>query len=318
MNTLQRRIGPWIVAAALLGMGSAMAQSSGEPSLAQVYEAAQAGQLDKAQVMMQQVLVVHPNSAKAHLVQAELSARQGNFARAQEELQTAERLAPGLPFAKPEAVQHLRSQMAGRAPAGTGAATSALTTTDHAVARGTVPTPAAPVRSFPWGLVLGVGVAAIALFALFRRKQAANATAAGGYGGGIGGGGLRGPQGFGTGNAAPPYAQPGQPGYGQGPTAGPGMGSRIAGGLATGLAVGAGMMAANAIGKTIMGDDDDRHGHGNRHGDDASNSDAYRYDTSSSSVNADMGGQNFGVQDGGGWDDAGGGGSLDAGGDWDN
>jgi Flp pilus assembly protein TadD len=52
--------------------------------------------------MMQQVLVAHPNSAKAHFVQAELSARQGNLARAQEELTTAEKLAPGLPFAKPE------------------------------------------------------------------------------------------------------------------------------------------------------------------------------------------------------------------------
>mgnify|MGYP003868170939 CR=1 FL=1 len=54
--------------------------------------------------MIQQVLIGHPNSAKAHYVQAEIAARQGQLPRAREALATAEKLAPGLPFAKAESV----------------------------------------------------------------------------------------------------------------------------------------------------------------------------------------------------------------------
>ena len=80
--------------------------------------AAQALGLTQAQTMIQQVLVLHPKSAKAHFVQAELAARQGQIARAREALAEAEKLAPGLPFAKPEAVQSLRAVLAAK-PAAT-------------------------------------------------------------------------------------------------------------------------------------------------------------------------------------------------------
>ena len=105
---------------------------------------------------------------------------------------------------------------------------------------------------------------------------------------------------------APPY---GQPGYGQ-PPAGTGLGGRLAGGLATGLAVGAGVMAAQAIGKNLMGNND----HPSRQPDSTAGN-AYE----PIAGNNDLGGQNFGVNDaGGGWDD---GGSVassgDGGGDWD-
>ena len=311
-SRLHRRIGTWVFAAAMLGFGSAMAQS--EPTLAQVYEAAQAGQIDKAQTMMQQVLVAHPNSAKAHFVQAELSARQGNLSRAQEELQTAEKLAPGLPFAKPEALQHLRSQIAAKTST---QPSNSLTNSSgsQAIANKAQAAPVAPASSFPWGMVLGLGAAAVGLYFVLNRKKAAVAPQAQAYGAGNG---LSGPQSFGMGNnaASAPYGQPGQPGYGQGQPgygqapAGSGMGSKIAGGLATGLAVGAGMMAANAIGKTLMGNDE-HSGQSNNHGNSNNFGNAEPYPQ-----NADMGGQNFGVQDAGGWDDAGGG--VDAGGDWDN
>ena len=45
-----------------------------------------AGHLDQAQQMMTQVLADHPNSAKAHYVQAELYAREGKAALARSEL----------------------------------------------------------------------------------------------------------------------------------------------------------------------------------------------------------------------------------------
>ena len=66
----------------------------------QVHEAAAAGKFIEAQAMMDKVLAAHPNSAKAHFIDAELLAKQGKFERARTELATAERLAPGLPFAK--------------------------------------------------------------------------------------------------------------------------------------------------------------------------------------------------------------------------
>lgn len=63
-----QRTARWLLVAMLLGAGFAMAQS--EPNMAQIYATAQAGKLDDAQVMVQQVLLAHPQSAKAHYVQA--------------------------------------------------------------------------------------------------------------------------------------------------------------------------------------------------------------------------------------------------------
>lgn len=64
--------------------------------------------------MMDKVLRDHPGSAKAHFVEAELLAKQDRLANAASELTTAERLAPGLPFANPQAAaanlrQHIAS-----------------------------------------------------------------------------------------------------------------------------------------------------------------------------------------------------------------
>lgn len=118
-----QRVGKCLVFALFLSFGFAVAQS--EPSLKQVYATVQAGKLDQAQVMMQQVLISHPTSAKAHFVQAELYARQHDVNRAREALATAEKLAPGLPFAKPEAVQALRTHLSAKsAPMTLGSSTA--------------------------------------------------------------------------------------------------------------------------------------------------------------------------------------------------
>ena len=101
---------------ALLSLGFLMSEivfGQTEPTMDEVYAAAKSGQLDKAQTMIQQVLIGHPNSAKAHYVQAEIAARQNQLPRAREALANAERLSPGLPFAKAESVQTLRTQLGG-------------------------------------------------------------------------------------------------------------------------------------------------------------------------------------------------------------
>ena len=291
---LMQRAARALAIVAMLGFGLAMAQS--EPTMNQVYEAAQAGRLEQAQVMIQQVLVAHPRSAKAHFVQAELAARQGQAARAREALATAEKLAPGLPFAKPEAVQALRSQLAARsAPvAGSGATTWGAS-------------PAAPVAAasaFPWGLALLVGGGVIAAgFFLLRRKAAPAPMVPTGYAdpGALPQGGLVGPQGFGMGGAGA------APAYGQ-PAAGSGLGGRVMGGLATGLAVGAGVMAAQAIGKSLMGSEE----HATRHPDNLAGN---HYEPLPG--NNDLGGQNFGVNDASSWDDGSATASGGDGGDWD-
>ncbi|MDL2357980.1 MAG: tetratricopeptide repeat protein, partial [Pseudomonadota bacterium] len=79
-----------------------------DASIKQVFQAAEAGKFIEAQAMMDKVLRDHPNSGKAHFIEAELLAKQGKFTQAGAELATAERLAPGLPFAKPAAVASLR------------------------------------------------------------------------------------------------------------------------------------------------------------------------------------------------------------------
>ncbi len=315
-------LGKWLAAVTLLAAFSsalpALAQT--EPTLKQIYDTAQTGQVDKAQTMIQQVLVLHPNSAKAHFVQAELFARQGQLPKAREALAAAEKLAPGLPFAKSEGIQSLRAQLDGKSNA-----PAAKTASGNSFDAATPAVPPAASTSVPWGVILAVGGAAIALVVfLIRRKPAQTFTPPAAYANpgsnpaAMQSSGLGGPQTFGMGSAGAPgtsgYGQapgqmPGQP-YGQQP-AGSGMGGRLAGGLATGLAVGAGMMAAQAIGKTLTGNDE--HGKGSE----GAGNHQQPLANNAGNANNDMGGQNFGVEDNGSWDDAGGDIGGGGGGDWD-
>lgn len=306
--TIMQNVGKWLLVGALLGSSLAYAQS--EPTLSQIYQTAQSGQLEQAQIMMQQVLVAHPGSGKAHFVQAELFARQGKLTQARESLALAEKLTPGLPFAKPESVQALRSQLTAKA--------SVAPLSGSAQHRGnaSATNPATPESSFPWGLGLALGGGAIALVIFLSRRKATPAydTPPAYAGQAAMQGGLNGPQGFGMANTVgngggvlqAPYGQPayGQPSYGQ--PQGSGLGGRIMGGVATGLAVGAGVMAAQAIGRSLSG----HHEEGARASDSLANSDLQSVDR-----NPDMGGQNFGVNDADSWDDGGG---ANVGGDWEN
>ena len=80
------------------------------------------------------------------------------------------------------------------------------------------------------------------------------------------------------------------------------------GGLATGLAVGAGVMAAQAIGRSFAGHEERA----------APLPASFSNDLSPLPANSDMGGQNFGLNDTSSWNDAGND-TADAGGggDWD-
>lgn len=296
-----QRLVQWLLVATLLGAGCAMAQS--EPNMAQIYATAQAGKLDDAQVMIQQVLLAHPQSAKAHYVQAELYARQGKLDAARAALASADKLAPGLAFAKPQAVQALRAQLSAHAtaPAAAGAGAGAGVA-PHAAA------PQAPATSSWLMPVLLTGGVMVAAYFFFRRRQPEPTAQQSAY---ANPNGLNGPQTFGMGGGMQPaYPAPGYPQAGYPQQAGSGLGGRIMGGVATGLAVGAGVMAAQAIGRNLMGEHNSPSPGAQDH---FGNNDFQPLPT-----NTDMGGANFGINDAGSWDDGGG---ADMGGgssDWDN
>jgi len=239
-----------------------------DPTVHQIYEAAASGHLDQAQQMMNQVLRDHPESAKAHFVQAELYAREGKIAQARAELNQAEQLKPGLPDEKPQAVQALKSELGvgprniqGERPFGLGAAR----TQPH----------------FPWGTVLILALVVGVFWMLFRRRNTYVQYPAGMPAGGA-------PGTYGPGG----YAGPG------GPVAGGGMGSGIVGGLASGLAVGAGVVAGEELAHHFL----DGGQHPGTVLPPASDDSEWK------SANSDMGGSDFGVNDPGSWDDGSGGG----------
>ena len=183
-----------------------------DPSVQDIYNAADAGHLGEAQQMLEEVLKDHPHSARAHWMAAELYARGSNLERARQELQTAEQLSPGLSFVRPEAVVELQQQL-GQASVSR--------------PRGTVlPAPVYGVQqqhvhpAFPLRTILFVIGAIIVLWLILRPR--APATGYSQYSGGM-------------------------PASGPIVGGGSGLGSGIAGGLASGLAVGAGVVAGEEL-----------------------------------------------------------------------
>ena len=282
---------------ASLGLG--LPALAAEPSLHEVYQTANAGKLDEARQMMREVLAAHPNSGKAHYVEAELLAKQGQLKQAATELATAEKLAPGLPFANRESVTDLK-RIIEHPP----------TTASHAAFPAT---PSTSGPNIPWGLLLtGVGLIAFivwaARFMANRNRQTAAASA--------------GRPGFG--NYAPastpaPYGGNPAAGYGMAgnapapaPAAGSGFGSQMLGGLATGVAVGAGVAAGEALMHRVMGD------HRSSSGSGFSDLGPSGFDSASRGSNQDfsnnlddLGGTDFGIADNASWDDGGSSGDSD-------
>ncbi len=167
-----------VVALAFAISGTPARAADGEPTVHQIYEAAKSGRLDQAQEMMNHVLRDHPESAKAHFVQAELYVREGNAGLARSELLRAEQLKPGLPDENPQAVQALKAEL------------------------GLHTAPTAP--HFPWGTQLILALAIGVVWMLFRRRNStvqypAGVVPAGGAPGAYGPGGYVGPGGAGSG-----------------------------------------------------------------------------------------------------------------------
>ncbi len=251
-----------------------------DATMHQVYLAAEAGKFNEAQSMMDKVFQDHPNSAKAHYVEAELKAKQGQISAAQDELNAAERIQPGLSFAKPQALQKLKAQLS----------SSHSTVQSRSASVSNQSYQAASNSGTPWGLIfLMIGLIAFIYFAakwITRRNPPLVPSNNYNYPNGAN----VNPQAY-TGNA--PY-------MGAPPAASGGLGSGIMSGLATGVAVGAGMVA----GEVLM--------HHFTDGEHSSNAFINDAQANNSSFNQnDMGGSDFGIADNSSWDDNAGGGSDD-------
>lgn len=208
----------WSVIAVILACVAIMpARADNVPSIHQVYQAANTGHLDDAQLMMERVLRAHPESAKAHYVEAELLARMDRPTQAGSELQKARQLEPGLPFVKSQSVRELEQQIA----------------RENAVVSGGISS-VTPHKSFPWGaLLLGLGLLALLILLVrlfFRRNQTSSYYPAADNGA------------YATYPPAGPVVQPSSGGLGAG----------IVGGLATGAAVGAGMVAGEMLAHKLL------------------------------------------------------------------
>jgi predicted aspartyl protease len=94
-----------------LSLSTPVPAADAEPTMKQIYEAATTGHLDKAQQMITKVLANHPESAKAHYVQAEVYAKEGKKSFARAELLEAERLNPGLTKFSEQSVRELKAQL---------------------------------------------------------------------------------------------------------------------------------------------------------------------------------------------------------------
>ena len=263
-----------------LALGAASLPSAGfaaDASISQVYATAKAGNVPAALTMMDQVLKDHPNSAKAHYMEAELLSRAHRAADARAELAKAEALAPGLPFVNAHSQGELRAALGAGGAAAAGA-----------------PAPAPQGNHISFGMILFGALAIFGILAFLRRRSASQ------YSPPMGQGGY--PVGYGPG-----YGPQGGPMGGYGPgmgggMMGGGMGSGLMGGLATGVGMGAGL----AVGEEVVGrmfGDHERRPEGGMGGGWDQNADP----------NADMGGSDFGIS-GGGWDDSGSGGGGDGGG----
>jgi uncharacterized protein len=264
-----------LAAAALTFSLAGASASAADPTVDQIYQAARSGHLTEAQQLMDQVLRDHPDSGKAHYVQAELFAREGDFTRARAELARAEQLSPGLPKENPQAVQELKSQLGLIRREGQGRPL-AMTTA-----------PSAP--HFPWVAVLILALVVGVFWMFFRRRNTYVQYPSGPAPmGGPGAYGAGGPVGYGPGG---------------GVMGGGGIGSNIAGGLAGGLAAGAGIVAGEELAHHFLD------------GGQRTAVPPPAEDWNANPSNSDMGGNDFGVNDPGSWDDSSsGGGGGDGGG----
>ena len=288
------------VPALVLAQVDSAANRAHEPSIDDIYRAAESGKTAEADSMIATVLAAHPGSAKAHFVHAELLAKEGKLGAAKTAYAKAEALAPGLPFAKPGAVASLLERIGGSASASRPSPAKA-TELQSAESPGL----GMPAKTGIVVLLVAAG------FFLFKRISGARPPASGAAGAPVSAqaGYPNAPYSGGPGGYAP--GSMAQPNYSQAPStsAAPSATSGLGGALMTGAAVGLG---AVAVEQAV------RHFSQRERPDDVveRRRDQPAFDNNlGPDSNADMGGSDFGISDAGSWDSGSGGGG-DSSSDW--
>ena len=149
------------------------------PTPKDIEASVQAGQFDRAESQLREVIKARPTSAKAHYELGQVLARQGRYIEAEQSLNEARKLEPSLKFAS--SAQQFNDLLAKVT-----AKTAAPAKTPAVVAQVAPVTPMAtlpsrPEPSAPWGLIL-LGAAGVALVVVWvRRSGAAKAAPVAGY-----------------------------------------------------------------------------------------------------------------------------------------
>jgi uncharacterized protein len=213
------------------------------PTPKDIEAAVSAGQLSKAEAMLNEVIKEKPASARAHYELGEVLARAGRRIEARDALLEAKRLDPALKFARDAQTFNtlLDKVSSGAVSSGPSLSTSQGSSAPVMAAR-----PSQPVQQdapFPWGYVL-MGAGALVVVWLVVRRMAPPAASRGTL---ATAGGAPGAPGYGGGYA---------PGYGAPPQGGSGIGGAVLGGVA-GMAAGYGlakMLEHGAEARTTGGD----------------------------------------------------------------
>jgi hypothetical protein len=286
-----------LLAAMVVGLAAGPAFAA-DATIKQIYAQAKSGDIDGALAAMGPVLKDHPNSAKAHYVEAELLARDNRIADARAELAKAKSLEPGLPGVSSHSVQELEAKLNGG-----GTSTGVSYAGPSTVTRQSVEEQRS--GGVPWGLIIIAGLVIFGVLAFMRRRsQPVYETPYGGPAPMPPTSGYR--PGAGYGQAPGPGYGPGYSG-GVAPGGGGIMGGGgLMGGLARGAAMGAGFAAGEEVIDHMFGGERRESGERIVGGDSGGER---RVDP-----NADMGGDDFGVSDSGSWDDSSSGGGSDDGG----
>lgn len=222
------------------------------PSPKDIEASVQAGQLDRAESQLREVLSEKPSSARAHYELGQVLAREGRYLEAEQALRQAQQLEPSLKFAQsPQQFNDLLAKLGTRtrAPSTTGDAAAWHAPAAPALnsqAQLQRQAPAQPTSSLPWGWLL-LGGATVAALALWMRRAATAQRV------------LTAPasspldaQGFARNySTSPSYPNP-YPGVPAGqPAAGAGMGSGVTGAVVGGIA---GLAAGYALTKMFETD----------------------------------------------------------------
>ncbi len=273
------------------------------PSPKDIEASVQAGQFERAESQLREVLREKPTSARAHYELGQVLAREGRYIEAEQSLRQAQKLEPSLKFASsPQQFNDLLAKLQARTRPSSASLSGDSSTSPASVAQDDRPrsqqlapaplSQAQPKASFPWGWLL-LGSGALAAAALWMRRAATvqrfPATP------------VPSPldtQGFGRSySPAPAY-----PGSYQGvpagtPATGSGTGSTMTGAVVGGIA---GVAAGYALSKMLEGDHHDTpqsHGSGMNAGTGFTPIDDMP-------ARPDFGAFDSGSGDGGGWDNA--------------